>query len=505
MDRSFEHTVLAYLDGLLDKREEREFLKEVSRSAEKRAVLEQFRTLDKTLKNKSVPLAVPLKVQRALADQIPALKDVLPPAAGGAITSTGGAITSASSTRFGWLNRSASYFSRRIVSLMLIGGATVTLISTLILTGTFATDDSADKPGTESSRYVTEESTRADARIADAGTRVSEDGARISDAGEQSAGADDRSVSDAGDQPTDAGDQFVRGGKMSVQDTPAGAGQPTERYRTRERLQTSDNTLTPSRVSGTLARAAQHTSADHAADVPTGFERSVEVEVIPLVATPLPHRETSGVRDYPPAPKSLGELLGGSVHAYLETGAADVRTSGSGGNRASTFDGVYLLGLRADLSPRFALGAEIGQSTFAREALVSRTEALAGNSETRVIIIDDALQSATQPWLRFQGLYTLNPASRLRFQGDLGVGLLLVRDSPVMWSAGFSSLYSLTYALHLRAGIHYSGAWMSPVTSAPVVNTSNTGVVGIIRNAESAGTVYSSSIEFRIGFGILLW
>lgn len=491
MDRSFEHTVLAYLDGLLDKREEREFLKEVSRSTEKRAVLEQYRKLDRTLRNKSVPLAVPLKVQRALADQIPALTEILPPAAGSAVIAAG-------SSRIGVLAKSASFFSRKIISLLIIGGATVSLVTTLVITGSFSELENSEQLVVGTSNPAAES---VDASGDESGQDVVDPayGSRTSTAAVDAAGP--------GNSTVDRDLNTSRRSAVSSRDT-----QPQDRLTARSAASRAEDAVrrqsafSPSTGMdpGVAPNVTWESTENSAGTAPFAHDRDAGIAFIPLTADPVFSPESRGIRDYPPQPKSLGELLGGSVYAYLETGAADVRSTG-GQTSASSFGGVYLLGLRAELSPHFAAGAELGQSTFAREALVSKTAALSPESGTQVIIIDNAIESSAQSWLRLHGLYTLNPASRLRFQADLGTGVLLTRERPVMWTAGVSSLYALTYALHLRAGLHYSGAWMKPVATVPVINTTNTGVIGIIRRAENAGTIYSSSIEFRFGFGVLLW
>ena len=77
MNNTFEYRLLSYLDGMLDARSESEFLKEVARDPQKQKLLRQYRQLDARLRDRSNPVAVPLRTQHALPQRLPALQDVV--------------------------------------------------------------------------------------------------------------------------------------------------------------------------------------------------------------------------------------------------------------------------------------------------------------------------------------------------------------------------------------------------------------------------------------------
>ena len=83
--------------------------------------------------------------------------------------------------------------------------------------------------------------------------------------------------------------------------------------------------------------------------------------------------------------------------------------------------------------------------------------------------------------------------------------MLLGGDNAVMLSSGLSLVYFLSTSLQARAGLHGSGAWLSPVVGTPLQIESGDGVIGIIRRADAGRQVFTTALEFRVGFGILLW
>ena len=176
-------------------------------------------------------------------------------------------------------------------------------------------------------------------------------------------------------------------------------------------------------------------------------------------------------RDRPAPPQVLSALLGGRLHAYLETGAAQYDMRGSRSASSTLTKGVYLAGLRYDLNRHIALGVEIVQSTFAREGFSTERLPLAPGSNTEFVVVDNALLNETQPWLRAHMLWTINPEDRLQMQADAGSGLLLGGGTPVIFSIGLSSVYALTHSLQARAGLHYSGTWLSPTGTRPEISS----------------------------------
>jgi len=485
MKTSFEHTVLAYLDGLLDRRAEREFLREVSRDPEKQAVLEQYRRLNSSLQNRSEPVAVPLKTQQALAERIPALQEVIPRVAPTAAVGGG--------------SGAAALFSRKIVTLLVGGGIAIGTLTTVLLVDPFSAGSDASDIPERHSAIQTEA-----APLADAGSdlrRGTSDNTATRDVMESSPSSS-----------TEAGASQSNAARSAVADNSAAPSMQNKvdisRGGTSREALLHQEAVTPS--SSVSAAGQDHAFSTDATPEPRGNASSSVYKsewALPLRGIDVTSSEMPGERPLPdrhPVP-ALRSILDGRLYAYIESGAAQQQMRGSSSLSKDVFRGVYLAGLRYDFSSRFAGGIEVGQSTFAREGLVTTRETLSQANGSEIIIIDRSLQDNLQPWLRLHGLYTFNPGDRLRFQADAGSGLLLGSNRALIYSLGLSTVYPLTYGLHARAGIHYSGTWLSGSDAQPDITPSTNGVIGIIRRANNTGTVYASSFELRIGFGILLW
>ena len=482
MDRSFEYKVVAYLDGQLDRREERAFLREVARDPAKRAVLAQHRQLSAALGDRKNPVAVPLKTQQALAEKLPALQNVVPKAAPAAAGATGGA--------------AASMFSGKIAGLVIAGGILVGSIGFVLLSGS-ATDeaDPAATPGNApaaESAVMSEPHSGASAFRETEGTQSSAqqqvetvpvDGARTAHAAASAASG--RTAVDA-TGPTRSATRDDRVGSTTTEALP-----DTRRVET-----------TPTTAATRAANTARETDDRHHATRLN--HRSIAAPLTASSAANAPVASALPGHAYLIERNALRELFGGRLYAYLETGAAQYDMRGTESTARSITKGVYLAGLRYDFTPSIAGGVEFGQSTFAREGYSVERTPLAPGSGTEIVVVDNALSSESQQWLRAHLLWTINPEQRLRLQADAGSGILLGGDNALLFSVGLSSVYAVSPVLQARAGVHYSGTWLSPSGTPPVI-ASGSGVIGIIHNARDAGTAYSSAIEFRVGFGVLIW
>lgn len=226
-----------------------------------------------------------------------------------------------------------------------------------------------------------------------------------------------------------------------------------------------------------------------------GDERDIAASSLPITTLP------TGVF----APAALPALFAGRLHLYLESGATPLTSTAGSGTESLPVSGVYLAGLRYRLSEHFSAGLDLGRSRFTRERLSARSAPIGDPGGGTVIVIDRERQAATHPWLRLHGVYTFNPDNRLRFEADAGSGVLLTGDNPVLLSTGLSAVYVFSTALQLRAGLHGSGAWMSPGTPLLPEADAGNGVIGIIRRADGAERRFNVSMDFRIGVGIYLW
>lgn len=474
MNASFEQTVLAYLDGLLDRRAEHEFLREVSRDPEKQAVLEQYRKLNSTLQNRAEPVAVPLKTQQALAQRIPVLQEVVPKvvptmAAGGGAAGSG----------------AAAFFSRKIVTLLVAGGIVVGTLATVIVTDPFSSEnDNAPHSGLSVASQTDDlQNPAGQSDAAASGSAVAaQDAAPVSSTDR----APTQSADDASVHPTD---------RARAERT----ARKTEGHRAAVAAADADR-------APTIAAAVQPPASVSSSE--STRERIIgSAHALPLRGITLSQRGPVDGHRFPDRHPflALRDILDGRLYAYIESGAARQQMRGSGSLSKDAIRGVYLAGLRYDFSRHFAGGIEVGQSTFARERLAATREQLPQTSGSEIFIIDRSLQDELQPWLRLHGLFTFNPGDRLQFQADAGSGLLLGSSRAFIYSLGLSTVYPLTYGLQARAGIHYSGTWLDGSDAQPEIIPSSSGVIGIIRRANETGTVYTSTIEFRIGFGVLLW
>ncbi len=459
MDNTFEQKILAYLDGLLDARSESAFLKEVSHDTDKQRLLRQYRQLHERLSDRSRPVAVPLRAQQALAQSIPALKEVVPG------TPLPAAVAVGSAGRLSWS-------TRRLVSLIALGGlliGTITVLSLVQNTGEPLSADSGQRGG-------------------NAATVNTEGRARMT----------------TDPNPSTTPREF----RAAAEFRPEAAAAVKEN--------TPDRQMLSADVSGRAADLIDAARSPFGAGdrtrpappltmVETPAYGSGEAELQPLVFLTHPASGSTGfIHDGTLPPLSPPDLFSGRLHLCLETGAAQFGASGSVSDR-SGLTGVYLAALRYDVSPAFTAGFELGQSRFARQKLGNHRSALNENGEGEIIVVDRVLISEFQSWLRAHGVYSFQPENRFRFEADAGAGLLLNTDRAVLLSCGLSAVYSLSTVLQARAGLHYSGTWLSPAAAEPLVIIPGDGVIGVIRNASTAEQVFSSSVEFRIGFGVLIW
>ncbi len=454
MNRTIEDRIQAYLDGQMSSEAQRAFLAEAAHDPRIQHLLDEHRQLNALLRDRRRPIAVPLATQRALAEKLPALQAALPastlaPAAtsGGLLGNAlrrGGALLSAVGWRRVWISAVAA-------SLLLTGsyvlynsldGRTVdTVAETSQESAGIETETTTSAPGTSSSSIETE---------ASSGT-VS-NGASARD--------ERRARSAVGSRGTKSATAVERG---SAFPDAGSAGENIVQFSGIE-----------------LAALAHELEA---------AERGTGVRAEPVMLRGPMQARIPGMD---------------RMRLYVESGSGwnDVRGNASS---KSSVEGVYLIGLRYDLSSSFALGLEYAQSRFNREGITSERQRAQNGSATEYIVIGPGMVAETLPWLRLHGAYTLNPEDVLQLQADLGGGVLLTQSRPFVFSLGLTTVLRLSPLLNVRGGVHYRGALLEPFVGTPADIPTSGGAIGIIRNAGEPGRAYTSTVEFRVGFGLGLW
>ncbi len=466
MDRSFEQKILLYLDGLLDARSESEFLKEVARDPSKQRLLQQHRKLDAKLRDRSHPMAVPLRTQQALASSIPVLKEVVPNIAIPAATGKTGLVLG---------------LSRRVISLIAIG--TFLTGSVMILSLGSDDVDSIDRAKENQTQQQTPNDINAS----------NENGQSVKDATQAASVSSNHSQAESISQ--------IRGIDISDNSTVNPGVIPES---DRVRLDAEKHAATSGIATVPESRAVTGTNTASVSGQENRAEFSYSLAPLNSLSGGVPRSiHERRFREFTSTFPT--DLFTGRLRLYLETGAAQFGGTGSGASSGSGITGIYLAGLRFEISPTFAAGLELGQSRFTRERLDNHRAPLTNGGDGEIIVVDRSLQSEMASWLRVNMLYIFNPDSRLRFEADAGSGILLEADQALVFSTGISAMYALSTSLQVRAGLHYSGTWLSPAAPAPLIVEPGGGVIGIIRNADAAREMFSSAVEIRIGFGILLW
>ena len=493
MTDTFEQRLLAYLDGMLDARSRHAFLSEVARDPEKRKLLDQYRQLDARLRDRGNPIAVPLRTQQALAQRIPSLSKAVPqtplPPAGAAAPATGGRGLSA-----------LSLAGRRIIGLLLAGGLVTVGLS--LLDSPWAAD--RPSPGPAMTPAQTPPGAESQAALQDNAPENGDAAASWTDRSQQQGGAD---------IPAQANRQNARQDREA--DSPA---LRPDRTAATPSSQAPSNTGRDAAAPRSVSTPPQHALAGHPASIAEGTDDRVRAEdaigavgglhaddgVLLRPFTALPAASLSREPQALPTPR-LSDLLAGRLHLYLETGATPLAGSIGGPSAASDPSGLYLAGLRYQITHALAAGLDLGRSRFSRERLEASSQSLEGSEGGTLFVIDRVMHGEMTPWLRLHAVYALNPEDRLRFETDAGGGILFTEGTPVMLSTGASLVYALSTSLQLRAGMHATGAWMQPAAPLLPAVGDGSGVIGIIRRASAAQRVFTTTLDLRIGFGILLW
>ncbi len=465
MKASFEHTVLEYLDGRLTPKERKNFLDAVAADPEKRSLLEQHEALRSALQDRRHPAAVPLAVQRALAEKIPSLARTLPEGFR-APKATG------HSGRF-----AGRLFASTRVSKIWISS----IIAAALVSLTLGVSQVWKQEGNTAARFPGQSSEESHRPSSLTGTREIHETAS---AGESSA----------------SGTEIVPTARILHPDKPGRASAHTvawQRMNTRHgsREQTSFSEPSESTTSQSERILQQNSDID-------GFG-----ELLPLPVMQLSRQEQMERVGEPIVLEPRAGLFPfiGPLFFCIESGAAPSAINSSKDNGSSSMSGVYLAALRYEASPFVTIGLEAGQSSFTRESILAVQQPLEPGSATSVIIIDRGIVSSILPWLRLHAQYTLNPESSIQFQFDAGAGVLLDSEKPLVFSVGAASGWMLGPSLMLRVGVHYSGSRMAPARVEAIDPVPSPGVVGIIRRNPTIGYSYSSSIDFRIGIGVRVW
>ncbi len=478
MDRNFEQSILAYLDGALDARSEHELLMEISRDPAKQKLLRQYRRLDERLRDSSNPVAVPLRTQQALARRIPALKEILPDIPLAAVGGSAGG-----KGRFFTVPR----------------GMLLSVLAGLIIGSLAIFRIAMNEPSAASLRT---DAVRAESGKTEAGkTEAGKMGAGKSEAGKSEAGKTGAGKTGAG--KTEAGNPVA--GKTEAGNPVAGkteAGNPVAGKTVAGKTVAGK---TEAGRTGAGRTGAGRTGAGRVSATAPDVDETALPAFIPIVYEARRSALPSVPFDRSVPVADLSALFAGRLHFYIESGTSQFAGAGTADARESSFGSVYVAGLRYDFNHLFSAGIEAGQSRFARERLEHSRSAQAAGNGGEVIVIDRVLRDEALPWLRLHARYGFDVAPRLRFEADAGSGILLGHENSLVVSSGFSAVYALSTSLRARAGLHYSGTWLSPAAPQPLIIEPGSGVIGIIRKASAAEENFNSSIEFRIGFGVLLW
>lgn len=465
MKASFEHTVLEYLDGRLTTRERKKFLNAVAADPEKRGLLEQHEALRTALQDRLHPPAVPLAVQRALAERIPSLTKTLPE--GFRVTGEGG--------------RSGRFAGRLFTSTRAGKAWMSLLVATALVSLTLGISQLWKQEGTTASQLpggATEESSGLSSLM------ESQELQETASARESRMGRAETVQESVIQHPGSSERISARAIAWQRRSTPHGRLEQTPRS-------DPSSSMTPQ------AELVPLQNRDN--------DRTTEIQPFPLMQLPRPKHMDRFGDPVVLEPRSGFIPFIGPLFFCIESGAAPSSINRSNDNGSGAIGGVYLAALRYEVSPFVTIGLEAGQSGFTRESIRAVQQPLEPGSATSVIIIDRGMVSSMLPWLRLHGQYTLNPESRIQLQLDAGAGVLLDTEKPLVFSLGAASGWKVGPGLMLRAGVHYSGSRMAPARVGVTDPVPSPGVVGIIRRNPTIGYSYSSSIDFRIGIGVRIW
>ncbi len=466
---TFEQTVLAYLDGMLDRREEHDFLDAVRRDPEKRALLEQYQLLRDTLE-KQRSSYLPAHTERALAKRIPALRNI-PLLEDASFVHASKGLHSLLSIR-------------RISVLLIAGAALFTLLSVLQQTGR-SPEASVNSPQNTTSLSRNGVSTRNGK--ADAVGEEIESWTNSVESGKTDVKA---AVWD--DQRTSSMQGYSLHRRVNRQGNAVG-----------ERAYQHGGTIGNQVNGASGAQAGLPDNAVMAATFATIRVKHGSTAMRGIARFPLANPGEIIVHEQPL--QVARTFFGRKLQVCFESGA-EMREMMRGDRRlGNEYSAQYLVGLRWEFDPFMAAGVEVGQSVLAREGQTVRTLTMEDSPDMDVIIVENVLKEEERSWVRAHIFYTFNPGDLFQIQATAGSGLLLGSDRNVMFSLGAAVQYPFLSNVYIRAGLHYSGTWLGASGVTPVLPTAGGNPVAFKFPSENPGRTYNSSIQFRIGAGYLLW
>ncbi len=449
MNSAFDNRVLAFLDGSMGKAEARAFLEEVRTTPWKGEIYAQYRELENALEESSVPLDVPDALHHALASRIP----ILAAAAGKQPRADAGG---------------RQRIALTAALLLLFLGISYVSVEYLRQAEPAHHSEAGEDFASEirsGNNQSTPETAASAGRVRGS---LADDGTHPGSYSHSDRGAPDRGTqSDAGVQPRDP-----RSG-ASVAAAPESGDRSVLR-------------------SGSLVSHPASQEAQLPMNTITSFSAALDYPA----PSSLPGFEMPDFASERQSPFAMIYFLGGMTQV-IGGGTSSGSTSGH--------PGVLLAGFRYTVFPWLSASLEFGQSPFLQETLHESRVALPGGNNADLVVIDRMRMRELRNWLRFRFGFDVAELAAWQIEAGGGTGMLLGKDAAIMITSGISAYRQLSSMLQARIGVNFTIARISPaVTSASDIVIGD-GIVGIIRNADSAHSIVSSGMEFNFGIGLLLW
>ncbi|MEP7234961.1 MAG: hypothetical protein ABI778_06665 [Ignavibacteriota bacterium] len=202
--------------------------------------------------------------------------------------------------------------------------------------------------------------------------------------------------------------------------------------------------------------------------------------------------------------KNKHETSAGALafRVYGSLGGSLVNVHDNDATLANRFEGGALLGVDYVIDQNIAFGLEGGNAAISQ--LITQSAVQTGTSglpSISKVVVNNAVTSGSQFYLRAVGHYTFNPEDAFHLEATGGVGAAFSGKASPLVSGALYLIHDFTDNLAISGGLAFAGAWNSTSASSAVTQAVTTGSdpIGYVTTNHAGGTLFTPSYAVRIG------